>query len=344
MGDMNDCTDSREGMSYDDYPSLSTIVPCQIAADSVSVFLCVTIILAITLPILNKDERKKMQSYNLYLVYMAIPDMVYSCANIYVFANIEEAIAPCNPFMHQNASPKTHLPFVYSRVRYATTRFSVPSNLWINAVILYELLELLRNSKHRRRTKPPSLLRASLQAFAIYAFFSVWAFIYSFDFVFDALSSKRWVLLLLLSLGTTSRCIPLVYITWGSFRIHREQLLSYNAEAERSLKILVNYFGRIVSLNVCSALLSVLSLGTIISSWASFFYLYNMLYAIQIWLGFGLILTKPDVKSSICRIWTCGNCSLMRTFTPPPKTETHDTQEEDEGKNYANDESEIEAC
>jgi hypothetical protein len=49
---------------------------------SISIVCCLITILAITIPLLDKEERNKMSAYNLYLVYLAIPDLIMSIGYI----------------------------------------------------------------------------------------------------------------------------------------------------------------------------------------------------------------------------------------------------------------------
>lgn len=314
MGEIN-VVKSPEGISYEDYPILSTIVPCQIVGDSVSVFLSLTIILAIASPLLKTKERKKVPSYNLYLVFLAIPDMINSCSHIYRYANLEESIIPYNPYGGLSASTdspedKTNLsqhnglPHVNNDIGISISNFCIPSVLWISTIILYELLRFLRDSKNRKHCKPPSLRRVITQAGVVYAMCSAWAVTMSFP----VLLSTKPGFLSMFAVGIAIHLFPVGYMVWVCVRTCRERLLSYNIESGSCLMALVCYFGRIVVLNSCIGLLTIATVIAVILGWSSFFYIYNALYAILVWIGFGLALTKPDIKEGVFRIWTCGPC------------------------------------
>jgi hypothetical protein len=50
----------------------------------ISSILCVIMIAATTLPLLYPIRRKKYSTYNLYLVYLAIPELVTNILTVYV--------------------------------------------------------------------------------------------------------------------------------------------------------------------------------------------------------------------------------------------------------------------
>ena len=58
----------------------------QLLVSSIAVILCCITILAMTLPLLDKKKRKRLSTYNLYLVFLSIPDLVYNIFLIYLFS------------------------------------------------------------------------------------------------------------------------------------------------------------------------------------------------------------------------------------------------------------------
>jgi hypothetical protein len=62
------------------------VLAIQLIASSIAVILCSITILAMILPLFEKRKRKKSSTYNLYLVFLAIPDLVYNSFLIYLFA------------------------------------------------------------------------------------------------------------------------------------------------------------------------------------------------------------------------------------------------------------------
>merc|ERR1712238_225082 len=89
-------------------------------------------------------------SYDLYLIYLSIPDLILNIHILIVnrsFANMK-----------------------IPNIAYgsALVLASSTANLYINCVISYELLNLLRNSNNATRCRPPSLMKVTIQAMVVY--------------------------------------------------------------------------------------------------------------------------------------------------------------------------------
>jgi len=97
-------------------------------------------------------------SYNLYLIYLAIPDLILNIC----------LLVHCGKTVNQKITTT-----IYT---YALTMACSTANLYINCVISYEILTLLRNSNNIVRSRPPSLIKVTLQSMTVY-FFSVCIFI-----------------------------------------------------------------------------------------------------------------------------------------------------------------------
>lgn len=178
-----------------------TIVPCQIVASSVAAFLCLTIILAITIPLFKKGQRRYGSTYNLYLVFLVIPELISNSCLVYTFVTIRNwiivlqqkmEIATANDVMSNDTDvtalaynqtlsedmalsateeehPTYTLALYYHPLGYAIFAGCMYANLYLNAVIVFEILKLLRDSKSRKRSKSPTLLRATIQALVVYS-------------------------------------------------------------------------------------------------------------------------------------------------------------------------------
>uniref|UniRef100_A0A7S4ENL7 G-protein coupled receptors family 1 profile domain-containing protein n=1 Tax=Pseudo-nitzschia australis TaxID=44445 RepID=A0A7S4ENL7_9STRA len=105
----------------------------------------------------------RYSTYNLYLVYLAIPDLLY---NLYIIS-IYSSYANNNPERYRSANasgiiyPKGYV-FGMLVVTYAII------NLYLNALVSWEVYALLRSSHQRQRVKPPSLSRVTWQALGVY--------------------------------------------------------------------------------------------------------------------------------------------------------------------------------
>jgi len=104
----------------------------------------------------NRGQGQKLSfsTYNLYVMYLAIPDLCYL---LFFISGVGRAI-------HQTHSSNWWVSFGVIAVAYAT------ANLSINAIVCHQLLLMLRNSHCEQRTAPPSLTRVNLQCGAVYVY------------------------------------------------------------------------------------------------------------------------------------------------------------------------------
>ena len=190
-----------------------TVYP-QIILSFLASTLCTILILALLVPLVkhlrqqysrttgtptSASTRTEFSSYNLYLLYLALPDLIL---NAYLFViYISYAMEIYNPDFHGetvayfnkgwafegafiiryvvNTLLLDHIYFLrwstklfyYSLLKILSDSAST-ANLYLNCVISYELFILLRNNDRIVRHKPPTFKRVSLQAAGVY-FFSI---------------------------------------------------------------------------------------------------------------------------------------------------------------------------
>jgi hypothetical protein len=149
--------------SSTNHPGFLTV---QLIASSIAVILCCITILALILPLLEKRKRKRISTYNLYLVFLSIPDLVYNSFLIYLFSTYHIWIPP-SPLIPSTTTDTT-LPLVDHPFDLALFTACATANLYTNAIISYEILKLLRDSNKRKRSSPPSLIKATVQAGSAY--------------------------------------------------------------------------------------------------------------------------------------------------------------------------------
>jgi len=168
--------------------------------------------------------------------------------------------------------------------------------MWTVPLVGREILELLRNSKQRKRCKPPTLRRVALHGtVACAAGIAVCVLGFPYE-----LWGMEW---LLLPIGLIMLA-PVLWTLWIVFRIFREGLMRFGAGVGNRLRVLVVYFGRIV-------LVYSIMMGCLVISHALYqrkvagvdegvvTVVSGFILGIQGWVNFAVIRTKPDVGKMI---------------------------------------------
>ena len=182
----------------------ATLYP-QIFLSAIAVIVCTILIVSLLIPLwlhlkiqsasvkgsTNRTTNRKLRqaaaastysSYNLYLVYLAFPDLILnmyllgmygSYANQKYNPNFNGLIIrsiPLGDEFNENGNA-----FEAAFVVACST-----ANLYLNCVVSYEILLLLRHSDHFVTHTPPSLSRVTLQAVGVYSFSVIVFFIHYF--------------------------------------------------------------------------------------------------------------------------------------------------------------------
>eukprot|EP00531_Pseudo-nitzschia_arenysensis_P000676 CAMPEP_0116145194 /NCGR_PEP_ID=MMETSP0329-20121206/16447_1 /TAXON_ID=697910 /ORGANISM="Pseudo-nitzschia arenysensis, Strain B593" /LENGTH=958 /DNA_ID=CAMNT_0003640751 /DNA_START=552 /DNA_END=3428 /DNA_ORIENTATION=- len=298
---------SKDVEEVDFFPLAAT----QVFVSLVAAFFSLATILAMTLPLLKKRRRKRASTYNLYLVFLALPDLIYNVFLAYLFITYEEWITIIVP---------GEIPWIDHPYDLALFATCAAANLYMNAIIALEILKLLRNSKRRRRSKAPSLKKASVQALCTYI---VGATIFAVDYNADKIKDKisrlpSWVIPFVYF--TLTIALPMAILLWVCFRIYCEKLIGdVRTKAGKRLTILIRYFTRIIVVYICiwlpASILYLAQFGDGVSKKGFFYYIACILYALAAWANFGLSLTKPDVRRNFVDLFT------GKAFLPDPKKE-----------------------
>ncbi len=279
----------------------------QIFVSSISAFFSLATILAMTLPLLKKRRRKRASTYNLYLVFLAIPDLIYNLFLVYLFATYEQWLAYIVP---------GNVPWIDHPFDLALFATCAAANLYMNAIIAMEILKLLRNSKRRKRSKAPSLKKASFQALATY---TVGATIFTVDYFGDGIAEVLPNSVIACFYFPLTIGIPIAILLWVCLRIYWEKLIGdVRTKAGKRLTILIRYFTRIIVVYICIWLpASILYTAQFIGEEqkGSLYYVACILYALAAWANFVLSLTKPDVRRNFYELFT------GKAFLPDPKKE-----------------------
>ena len=255
----------------------------------------------------------RYSTYNLYLVYLALFDFTYSLLHISMYGNtMNQKFYPgfygplvCSPLL-DHFPPKPEIQAIY-----------VGANMWINAIISYQILALLRTSKRLKRINQPSLRAVNLQALTVYVFTIISG--YSLSLIDDAIQYEE----------NCNRCLrivffcwlgllyvpPLLYVIYVAMVIWKRGLLPSKHRAtctKRRTRELAFFFFRIVIvfIGVWFPVLMCTGYGHSTKNSLGFF-LSSCLEAIQPILTTCMILTKSDARKYIFDLVTFSYCRKM---------------------------------
>jgi len=278
-------------------PYTQNRVNAQIVVSCVAAFLSLSTILAMTLPLLKKRRRKKASTYNLYLVFLSVPDLIYNIFLVWLFVEFDRLTC---------ARGATGMPRIDHPWDLALFVGIAVASLYINATIAFEILKLLRNSKKRKRSKAPSLKKALIQAGCFYMLGLTMGYVDYFggDYLKD--NWPKWVIVLFL--WNLAVGFPIFYMIYVCIQIWREQLLGERGtKAGKRLSVLVWYFARLVFVYI-----GIFLPASILYSlqWESGVYYWwgCLLYSLQVWVSFTFALTKPDVRKNVIDLYTFKAC------------------------------------
>ena len=291
--------------------SSQNMVNAQIAVSSIAAFLSLSTILAMTLPLFKKRRREKASTYNLYLVFMAAPDLIYNLFLVFLFVEFDKLTC---------TRKATGFPRINHGFDLAFFIGCAVASLYINATIAYEILKLLRNSKKRKRSQAPTLKKASMQAGFFYAVGITVALldVYCGDDLKELPSWVNWLLVFPPVIG-----FPIFYVIYVCIRIWREQLLGERGtKAGKRLNVLFRYFARLVVVYVFIFFTAAILYSLQWYGGGLYYWWGCMLYALQVWVSFIFALTKPDVRKNVTDLYTLKACR-PDPVDPKKKKEAH---------------------
>jgi len=112
--------------------------------------------------ILSSKKTRSMDSYNIYMVFLVIPDALYNGVAVF-----ESAYMMNDGWIH---------PMV-CQINWIVGLFYFYCNFWLNAVIAHEIFVVVLGSKKRVKPQPPSVRKACFQSVFVYALctaLSIW--------------------------------------------------------------------------------------------------------------------------------------------------------------------------
>eukprot|EP00534_Pseudo-nitzschia_fraudulenta_P018901 CAMPEP_0201277592 /NCGR_PEP_ID=MMETSP0853-20130426/59634_1 /ASSEMBLY_ACC=CAM_ASM_000640 /TAXON_ID=183588 /ORGANISM="Pseudo-nitzschia fraudulenta, Strain WWA7" /LENGTH=444 /DNA_ID=CAMNT_0047585773 /DNA_START=385 /DNA_END=1720 /DNA_ORIENTATION=+ len=263
---------------------LHVLFATAILAPAVSVALSLLVVVSILLTLaLEPKKRTRAMSFNLYLVFLSAGDLCMAAMLANTFA----------PFYRLELDGTEDFREVVKMT--AFKGFDGPSVLVllvgantmpiVAAFVCHEILKLLRNSKQRKRCKPPTLRTAALHG-----------------------------VLSIVAVPAGGVCT--FYPLWVAYRVFvREKLLRAGAGVGNRLRVLSVYFGRIVVVYSLGFLVMGIVMCFVFvgdSAPATITFSISFVWGFQGWVSFGIIMTKPDVKKMVCdlltgRLFRCRN-------------------------------------
>jgi len=230
------------------------------------------------------------RSYNLYIVFLALTDWIFNLG-----------FATCYAMPLADKTTPSSLTLVL-------TGFSLYANLWINAIISYEVLQMALRSFRRMRTSPPTPKKVICQCLAVYigtvALFGILLVDGSSSVYLNLIAGIFGILVL----------VPVVFIPYASWKVYRTGLLERMSGRARTLAL---FFGRIILVffiflvpGLGIGIYSVLQPRKInMSGWSTAVSCY--LITLQGGVSGVIALTKPDIRDSF-------NGFMSRASFPSP--------------------------
>ena len=204
------------------------------------------------------------------------------------------------------------------------------ANLYLNAVISYEVLILLRNSHQTRRSNPPSLLKVTIQATVVYLFAILASMVFYF-IVFGASESDsaiskadstiilfNIVVFVVVPFGAVGTVCTIIW--WRGY------LPSMNgiSARDKAMRELACYFFRIIGVFIACWAQGII-IASLVENYSWGFVVGGLFLAIQPIVSTGMAMTKSDVKKYIFDLITL---SYVRSRTTKTEEEQPRSTEE----------------
>lgn len=279
---------------------------------STSVILSAVMIMAMLLPLLFPKKRSQYSTYNLYLAYMAVPDLVANIFIVYLLVRYGQLMQGEDTADLDDESMSWTWMFDYPFV-HSTFILCVASNLYVNAFLTFEIYQLLKNSKNLKRHAPPTVSKVTKQAIFSYG---IGFALFLFDYLV-AIETKRkqWIILYQAFTVVFVGCIPLSVLAFVCAMIYKQNLIRMTgAMYEGRLKVLIVFFARIVFVGLLFWLPSCIvytvswRLPEVNSTKILTFNIALIFSGLQAISSFIFSLTKPDTRKLIFDLSTCIYC------------------------------------
>jgi len=243
-------------------------------------------------------------TFNLYLVYLALFDFIHSlCFVVWFGSYINQEF---DPGFYHDIVFKT---YTEDKLLHPDTLITYPyiiANVWINAIIFYQLLVLLHTSQLTRRIKLPSLRRVNLQTGVVCLILVTFGSI--LYFLLNASERVRALSIIFVVFVALVLFLPIVYVLNVTVVIWwRGYIPSANGDfqIDKDMRELSLYFFRIVGVFmgiwIPLGLVQAIAIGSG-EGWV--FVIPWWFIAIQPILRTCMVLTKPDARKYILDLVT----------------------------------------
>jgi hypothetical protein len=286
------------------------------------------------------DEDNRYSTYNLYLIYLVLADIVYLVLEIAMFGSTMCQKYYPNYFVGLVVPPSVDHSPLDNKISYAY----IAANIWINAIVCHQVLILLQTSQRGRRISQPSIKRVHIQIGTVYlatALYGV-ALYFLFDTALEAgsnrdLEREKAIATVTHVLMTLMMLPPFAYVVYVAFLIWwKGYLPSLNGATARAkaLRQLAFYFFRIVAVFVVVWLPVFLLLALALQLQKYWLLVLGYcLTASQPILTFCVMLTKADIRKYI---WDFISLSYLLGDCNRPSNRNSDKSPRDEEKTKAN--------
>ncbi|MGK3740185.1 MAG: hypothetical protein ACI90V_007033 [Bacillariaceae sp.] len=260
--------------------------------------------------------KRKYSSYNLYLVFLVFPDVLF---NAFIAWRCISDLSG-----HAFNAEWALAAWIYGETQQPSIMFifygCTTANLGMNTLIAFEVFKLLKNSNQRIRQSPPTIKRVVLQATGVYLYSIVLTIIifgllvWVPKFIRSDTKQNRYSelantvggpIVLALSAG-----IPFMVLIYICGVVWRRRLVR---KSDRHLRILAIFFLRIVFVFIviwCPAyiLWGIDKFNNSAVSYGPIFAVSMLLISIQSILSNALAIMKPDVKEAVLDLITFSVC------------------------------------
>lgn len=256
----------------------------------------------------SAERKTNYSSYNLYLAALVVADLVYALIQIGIFGSA----------INQRFDLRYHAGFASELgVRgMHVLGIYVIINLWINAVVAYQVLNLLRNSQQCQRIGQLSRSKAIRQIGVVYGVSMALGvgnyFLYEASYVAPTTAKKNAFLYPAMALYILMSFSPLVYVAYVAILIKRRkymQVMEGSSATSKASRALWIYFGRILAVFYGIWLPGIVML-LITEVWGKMLnvsYLKTVtfcLYATQPLITSCVILSKPEIRKYVWNLFT----------------------------------------
>ena len=235
------------------------------------------------------SRKARSQAFNLYLIFLSIPDALLDLGNVLWASNtLSGAHFPCH---WRNA-------FLF---------FYAMANVMLNSVILRQVYILLRDSNKRRRFVPPRTQLVYKQAMVVFfcaILFGIWGATSACGMVFpyDRANTQKIINVLT---WTLMAAIPLAHFIFTCVRVWRRRLLPKSDGRTRTmalylLRVLVSF---VLFFLPCMIIVNLEWVGH--NPRLHMNYLVRYLSSLQGIVSVAIALTKPDVRRAVKNFLVC---------------------------------------